>query len=457
MYDTVIIGAGMSGLAAGIRLAHFGRPVCILERHTTIGGLNSFYRLEGRNYDVGLHAVTNLASHNARRGPLRRVLRQLRIPWDAFDVAPQIGSAIAFPDVTLRFSNDIEELRSAVAAAFPGERANFDRLLGELADYDELESTAPQRSARGVVGSILGDPLLIDMLFCPLMYYGSAAEHDMDFAQFSIMFRSIFLEGLGRPWAGVRQIVKHLVRTFKASGGELQLRSGVRRLHVERGKVARIDLDDGRQIAARRVLSSAGWVETMRLCDAEGPAQKRLPGTLSFCETITTLDVAPSALGYDETLVFFNDGPTFHWEKPDTPCDLRSGVICSPNNFHYDRPLDEGMMRVTALANFDYWNGLQEEGYRREKSRWFDQIIASAVRFVPDFRPHIVATDMFTPTTVVRFTGHENGAVYGAPEKQRDGTTYLDNLFICGTDQGYVGIVGSMMSGIAMANRHLLR
>ena len=208
MYDTVIIGAGMSGLAAGIRLAHFGRPVCILERHTTIGGLNSFYRLEGRNYDVGLHAVTNFASHNARRGPLRRVLRQLRIPWDAFDVAPQIGSAIAFPGVMLRFGNDIDELRSAVAAAFPGERANFDRLLGELADYDELESAAPQRSARGVVGSILGDPLLIDMLFCPLMYYGSAAEHDMDFAQFSIMFRSIFLEGLGRPWAGVRQIVK---------------------------------------------------------------------------------------------------------------------------------------------------------------------------------------------------------------------------------------------------------
>ena len=44
MYDTIIIGAGMSGLAAGIRLAYFDRRVCILERHTTIGGLNSFYR-----------------------------------------------------------------------------------------------------------------------------------------------------------------------------------------------------------------------------------------------------------------------------------------------------------------------------------------------------------------------------------------------------------------------------
>ncbi|MEZ6147489.1 MAG: NAD(P)-binding protein [Planctomycetaceae bacterium] len=44
-YHTVIIGAGMSGLAAGIRLAYYEKPVCILERHTTIGGLNSFYRL----------------------------------------------------------------------------------------------------------------------------------------------------------------------------------------------------------------------------------------------------------------------------------------------------------------------------------------------------------------------------------------------------------------------------
>ena len=37
MYDTIIIGAGMSGLAAGIRLAHYDQRVCILERHHTIG------------------------------------------------------------------------------------------------------------------------------------------------------------------------------------------------------------------------------------------------------------------------------------------------------------------------------------------------------------------------------------------------------------------------------------
>jgi hypothetical protein len=30
-------------------------------------------------------------------------------------------------------------------------------------------------------------------------------------------------------------------------------------------------------------------------------------------------------------------------------------------------------------------------------------------------------------------------------------------LFICGTDQGLVGIVGSIISGISMANQHVLK
>ena len=92
MYDTIIIGAGMSGLAAGIRLAYYDQRVCILERHTTIGGLNSFYRQGGRNYDVGLHAMTNFTPKGTRTGPLARLLRQLRIGWDEFGLCPQIGS-----------------------------------------------------------------------------------------------------------------------------------------------------------------------------------------------------------------------------------------------------------------------------------------------------------------------------------------------------------------------------
>src|SRR5882724_4288420 len=125
MYDTIIIGAGLSGLAAGIRLAYYDQKVCILERHYTIGGLNSFYRLRGRNYDVGLHAVTNFTPKGAKKGPLARILRQLRFSWDEFGLRPQVGSSIAFPSARLEFTNNLDVLRAEVARVFPAERDHF--------------------------------------------------------------------------------------------------------------------------------------------------------------------------------------------------------------------------------------------------------------------------------------------------------------------------------------------
>ncbi len=457
MYDTIIIGAGMSGLAAGIRLAYFDQRVCILERHTTIGGLNSFYRMRGRDYDVGLHALTNITPQGTKRGPLARLLKQLRLTRGDLNISPQLGSDIVFPGVRLQFDNDLDLLRAEVAREFPQQQGNFERLIGEIVEYDDLNESHQQISARERVGEFITEPFLVEMLFCPLMFYGSAREHDMDWGQFSIMFRSIFMEGLGRPHAGVRLILKQLVRKFRGLGGELKLRSGVQRLAVEEGRVSGVVLEGGEELTARRVLSSAGWPETMRMCDDGAPVVSRDPGRLSFCETIATLDVMPQELGHDRAITFFNDGDKFSWTKPEEPCDVRSGVICSPNNFDYGEPLKEGTMRITALANFDYWKKLDEHRYRLEKLRWYDRITDSAVRFVPDYRNRVIDTDMFTPTTVVRFTGHDNGAVYGTPEKQIDGRTHLDNLFVCGTDQGFVGIVGSIMSGIGMANMHCLR
>src|SRR4051812_37652882 len=163
MYDTIIIGAGMSGLAAGIRLAYYEQRVCILERHTTIGGLNSFYRMRGRDYDVGLHALTNITPKGTKTGPLARLLRQLRFRWDDFAIAPQLGSSIAFPGTTLKFDNDSETLRGEIARAFPNQIDNFDRLSREIVAYDDLSDAHANVSARQVVSAIITEPLLVEM------------------------------------------------------------------------------------------------------------------------------------------------------------------------------------------------------------------------------------------------------------------------------------------------------
>src|SRR5207248_2667492 len=151
--------------------------------------------------------ITNVTPKGTKTGPLARLLRQLRLRWEDFAIAPQIGSEIAFPGTRLKFDNNARTIRDEVAWAFPQEADNFDRLTREIVAYDDLSDAHMDMSARELVRSILRDPLLIEMLFCPLMFYGSAREHDMGWGQFSIMFRSIFLEGLGRPAAGVRLIL----------------------------------------------------------------------------------------------------------------------------------------------------------------------------------------------------------------------------------------------------------
>ena len=180
MYDTIIIGAGMSGLAAGIRLAMYQERVLILERHSAIGGLNSFYRLRGRDYDVGLHAVTNFQPKGSRQGPLARLLRQLRLALGRSGA----GAAGRLVDRLSRREARLQQrLRSAAIPgppALPAADRRLERLVAQLADYGQLGRPATQCSARQVVGRFLDDPLLVEMLFCPLLFYGGASEGDTD-------------------------------------------------------------------------------------------------------------------------------------------------------------------------------------------------------------------------------------------------------------------------------------
>jgi len=458
-YDAVIIGAGMSGLAAGIRLAYFDKRVVILEKHYAYGGLNSYYRLDGRDFDVGLHAVTNYVGPERRNAPLNRLLRQLRIPREELDLRPQKYSEIRFPGKALRFTNDIAVLTDEVAREFPRDADRFARLLKEIEAYDDARPDVPYAGTRGVLADRLREPLLVEMLLCPVMFYGSAEQRDMDWTAFVTLFKSLFLEGFARPPDGVRTILKALVKKFRACGGEIRMSCGVRRLDVKGDCVVGVVLESGETITADTVLSSAGYVETMRLGEPPPPSLEEESGNagrVSFVETIGFLDTASAALGHDATIVFYNDSEKFAYETPSEPVDLRSGILCCPNNYTGHESLAEGVARLTWLANYGSWASLDSETYATAKRAYHAAYVDQAARFMPNLREHLVFTDMFTPRTIRQYTGHLGGAVYGSPRKRRDGRTALANLFIIGTDQGYLGIVGAMLSGITMANMHVL-
>lgn len=456
-YDVVIIGAGLSGLAAGIRLALFEKRVCILERHYAYGGLNSYYKRHGREFDVGLHALTNFVAPEVRSTPLPKVLRQLRIPRDELLLCPQHHSEIRFPGRQLRWSNDPVVLLDDVAREFPRESARFEKLFRNIQAAEYAAAPNGFESARRFLNEAVHDAILVEMILCPVMYYGSPREHDMELVDFVTIFKSLYCEGLARPRGGVRTLLKALVRRFRACGGRLRMRCGVHRLMVQDQRVAALQLDNGEEWTADVVLSCAGAPETFALCDSRPPSfQPVNPGRISFVESFLVLNRAPMDLGLDATIVFFNDADSFTYAAPNLAVDVRSGVAACPNNYEGDSSIPEGLFRLTWLANYDQWAGLSTAEYVEQKKRCFPQLLERARSFMPDVEAHVVDWDLFTPRTIRQFTGHGNGAVYGSPDKLRDGRTPYKNLFLCGTDQGQLGIIGAMMSGVMMANTHVL-
>ncbi len=461
-YDAIVIGAGMSGLAAGIRLAMFDKKVCVLEKHTIAGGLNSYYQRpfkldDGRRdkvpFDVGLHALTNFAKKGERRRPLTKLLKQLRIPYDALDLQEQGHSLIHFPDRQLKFSNDFALLESEVADKFPQEIDGFNKLVNYIREYDELDLKAQYISSREKLGEFIHSSLLAEMVLAPLLVYGSAWEEDMDFNQFVIMFKSIYFEGFSRPKGGVRTIIDLLIRKLEEVGGELRFRSPVEEIISKNQKAVGVRLKKGQELYAEQIFSSAGLPETMSLLSGpqERPSRPRV-GKMTFMESIAVLDRRVDPNDFDSTIVFYNDSSRYHYEGSKKLWDNRSAVVCCPDNYEPGQREGPGCLRVTFMANYEKFKALERSAYLEKKEEAYAEAMSIAKSLFNSFNYNIILKDVFSPTTVERYTWHERGCVYGSPDKTRDGKTPIENLFIIGTDQGFLGIVGSILSGISIGN-----
>ena len=258
---------------------------------------------------MGLHAVTNWVRPGYRgpRLPMQRVCRQLRFRMDDFALEPQTRSSVVFDDARLVFTNDLGHLTEEVRRAFPAQIDGFVRLAERCAKYPPANADTPFVSTRRMLREYLSDPLLIEMLLCPLFFYGSAVEDDVDFEQFIILFDSIYREGFCRPRRGVKQVLDLLVKRYGELGGEMRRRCAVERIEVKDGKVAAIVPEKGEPITADVVLSSAGLVETDRLRDDVANDVDQA-GQLTFTETLWVLDEDPRALGFDDCVTFFNQG-----------------------------------------------------------------------------------------------------------------------------------------------------
>lgn len=458
-YDAIVIGAGMSGLAAGIRLAMFDKKVVILEKHSIPGGLNSYYQRRNfdaggiRQFDVGLHALTNFIKKGEKGKPFSKLLKQLRLSYDDFKLCPQTHSKISFPGVELKFSNDFEMLATEVAEKFPSQIDQFKKLVERVQNFNELDLSIGYQSSRSVLKDLISDELLVEMILCPLLIYGSAWEDDMDFAQFVIMFKSLYFEGFSRPEGGVRTIISLLMKKLEDVGGEIRFKAAVNEILTKDGKAVGVNVG-GEELFAPVILSSIGYPETVRITKALEEKVKPRVGAMTFLESIFVFDKKIPQTQNDSTIVFYNNAKSYAYRPATDYYDPTSAVVCFPDNYEPNKLEGEGTVRITYMANYSQWRELDRAGYDAKKDQVGESALQLVRNLVPQFDGKLLFKDIFSPMTIERYTWHLNGTVYGSIDKTRDGSTPVPGLFIIGTDQGFLGIVGSILSGISLANLH---
>lgn len=455
----LVIGGGLSGIAAAIRIARFTPEVQILEQHSRMGGLNSYFYRNKRLFETGLHAITNYAEKGDKTAPLNRLFRQLKLRRKNIDLCQQRESRVQFGDnISLRFSNDFQLLKSEIEEIFPDSFSRFTKLVIFLNEFDPF-TPAPFRSTKMFLKEQLQDHLLVEMLLCPLMYYGSSHENDMDLGQFAIMFRAIYLEGMFRPASTIKDFLDMLMDHYEELGGSVKTRCRVKKIIQQSGKVQGVELETGEFIECDYVLSTIGSDETRALLGEENNSPKASGKRLGFIETIFELPIkAATTLTNDATIIFYNNGKTFNYASPTDYLDTNSGVICFPGNFQKLPPAETMEIRSTHLASYDKWKTLSSdpELYLQQKEESARQSRETIEKIIGSFENLIIFENSFTPTTIERYTSKIGGAIYGNPEKVKDGDIGYSNLFLAGTDQGFLGIVGSMLSGVSIVNQHIL-
>ncbi|MGW8194486.1 MAG: phytoene desaturase family protein [Desulforhopalus sp.] len=455
----LVIGGGLSGIAAAIRASRFTSDVLLLEKHSRLGGLNSYFYRDGLLYETGLHAITNYAEPKEKKAPLNRLLRQLKLPRDKLTLCQQHQSEILFCNCErLLFSNDFNLLEHEIANKFPTALDRFRSLLHFFEEFNPF-AISPFRSARTFLTETLGDRLLADMLLLPLMFYGSSREDDMDLSQFAIMFRAIYLEGMSRPQGTVKDFLDMLVNHLQSLGGTIKKTSGVEKIVHHKGHAAGVILQSGEMIECDYLLSTIGHQETLKLLDMPTTVRAEQEGRLGFVENIYQLsEDKPAKLPRDKTIIFYNNGHELRYRQPPGFADFSSGVVCFPNNFNGLCNTSRREIRSTHLANYRQWHDIakQQNQYRMQKKRTREQSRKWLEDIIGDFRTNILYENSFTPVTIKRYTSKIDGAIYGSPHKIKDGNIGYDNLFLAGTDQGFLGIVGSMLSGVSIVNQHIL-
>jgi phytoene dehydrogenase-like protein len=430
----IIIGGGLTGLAAGSYGRMNGYETTIFEMHKIAGGVATAWKRKGYTIDGAMNWLMG-----SRPGT------SFYHFWEELGAAP--GWEIYNHD-----RQSITENREGKAFTVYCDADRMESYLLEIAAEDEAPIKELMAAVRSInletptdkpseLYGLLDKAKMLRMLpqlnFMRKWSKVTAKQYAQRFKNPFLreMFAAAFSEDLplimsmwtlamqnqklaGYVIGGARALVNSIEKRYKSLGGEIHFDARVEKILVESHKAVGIKLADGTEYRADWVISAADGRTTIfdmldgKYIDDETKNRYEHPNLFAPLVYVALGvnrnfdDVPPAINGFRCPL-----------RKPYTVAGKERTTL---NLHHYSfdpslAPPGKNVVVVAFDTNYDYWSKLREnpDAYNAEKENIADEVIAGLEERFPGITTQIEMRDVATPITWERYTGNWRGAYEG--------------------------------------------
>jgi phytoene desaturase len=436
-----VVGAGLGGLAAALRLQAAGVRTTLFEARDAPGGRAYVYREAGFTFDAGPTVITAPSCLEELFGVTGKPLGDFvelipthpfyRILWgdgERFDydgdperllaeVRRLCPSDVAGYERFFRYSERVYDAGYRRLVARP-----FLRLRDMARAAPSLARLRADRSVYRTVSRYVRDERLRQVLsFHSLLIGGHPFETSSIYALIHFLERH---EGVHFVRGGTGALVRAIARRFGDLGGELRLSAPVRRIRVEADGSHRVQTDAGDE-RFDAVVSNADVHHTYAALYADEPAARRtarrlerMAWSMSLFLVYFGTDRRYEGLAHHTVVL----GPRYRGLLDDVfhgsalPGDwslyLHAPTVSDPSL------APEGCECFYVLSPVPHLGNARID-WEREAPAYAERILASLERFLPDLRKHVRVLRTFTPRDFERELAAYRGSAFSLAPRLR--------------------------------------
>ncbi len=460
----VVIGGGLGGISAAIRLAQSGYHVDLFEKNTHIGGKVNRLETEGFGFDLGPsiltmpHIFENLFYHSNKEMADYVTIERLPLQWRSFFTNGKVIDLYEDLEQTENKNShltdyDIQQLSHFLNYAEKIHRFTEDGYfaLGLDTVTDILKYQGPFKSLKGVdyfstmqqaINRYINKPELQDMLGYFIKYVGSSS-YDAP-AVLTMLVHMQYEQGLWYVKGGIHHLANALERLAEEAGVQIHKGIDVTSIDTYFNQVIGVRLDNGQHIHADYIVSNREVIPTYRdLLHFSDKKLEKLEKTFEPASSgyVMHLGVNTSypQLAHHNFLFSNNSKQNYHevFHEKVLPQDPTIYLVNSNKTDKAQAP--KGYENLKVLPHIPY---IQDQPFTKKQYDEFRERVLDKLEHMglTNLREHIIYEDVWTPHDIESNYASNRGAIYGvvADKKKNKGfkfpkqSQYFDNLFFVG-------------------------